>query len=167
MECRFQIRPATPADVGAILNFIKDLAAYEKLSHEVTATEELLKQNLFGPRARAEVILASENGVDIGFALFFQNFSTFLGKPGIYLEDVYVKPECRGRGCGKAMMIYIARLAVARDCGRFEWSVLDWNKPSIEFYRSIGAQPMSEWTVQRLTGDALVALSKQGLPELV
>ena len=163
MSGKFQIRPATPKDVGTIFNFIKELAAYEKLSHEVTATEELLTQNLFGAHPGAEVILASEAGVDIGFALFFQNFSTFLGKPGIYLEDVYVKPENRGRGCGKAMMIYIAQLAVARGCGRFEWSVLDWNKPSIEFYRSIGAQPMSHWTVQRLTGDTLIALSNQNL----
>jgi GNAT superfamily N-acetyltransferase len=164
MKETFCIRSATAADVPVILRFVHELAAYEKLSHEVTATEELLRRHLFGERPMAEVILAVEDGVEAGFALFFHNFSTFVGKPGIYLEDVYVRPEFRGRGWGKAMMIYLARLARQRDCGRFEWAVLDWNKPSLDFYQSIGARPMSDWTVQRMTGTALAALAEQKLP---
>jgi GNAT superfamily N-acetyltransferase len=164
MKGKFYIRSATAADVPVILRFVRELAVYEKLSHEVTATEELLRRHLFGERPMAEVILAEEDGVEAGFALFFHNFSTFLGKPGIYLEDLYVRPEFRGRGCGKAMMVFLARLARQRDCGRFEWSVLDWNKPSLDFYQSIGARPMSDWTVQRMTGEALAALAEQQLP---
>jgi GNAT superfamily N-acetyltransferase len=164
MKEKFYIRSATAADVPVILRFVRELAAYEKLSHEVTATEELLRRHLFGERPMAEVILAVEDGVEAGFALFFHNFSTFVGKPGIYLEDVYVRPEFRGRGRGKAMMVYLARLARQRDCGRFEWAVLDWNKPSLDFYESIGARPMSDWTVQRMTGAALAALAEQKLP---
>ena len=164
MNGKFHIRSATAADVPVILRFIRELAEYEKLSHEVTATEELLRRHLFGERPMAEVILAVEDGVEAGFALFFHNFSTFVGKPGIYLEDVYVRPEFRGRGMGKAMMIYLARLARQRDCGRFEWSVLDWNKPSIDFYQSIGARHMSDWTMQRMTAEAIAALAEQKLP---
>jgi GNAT superfamily N-acetyltransferase len=164
MKGKILVRAATAADVPLLLQFIRELAAYEKLSHEVTATEDLLRRNLFGESPTAEVILAGLDGVEAGFAVFFHNFSTFLGKPGIYLEDLYVTPEFRGQGCGKAMMIHLARLAAQRDCGRFEWSVLDWNKPSLDFYHSIGACPMSEWTVQRLTGEALHALAEQKLP---
>lgn len=165
MNGKIGIRSATAADAPVILQFIRELAAYEKLSHEVTATEDLLRRNLFAENSKAEVLLAGLDGVEAGFAVFFHNFSTFMGKPGIYLEDLYVRPELRGRGCGKAMMIHLARLAMKRDCGRFEWSVLDWNKPSLDFYHSIGAQPMSEWTVQRLTGHALAALAAQKLPD--
>jgi GNAT superfamily N-acetyltransferase len=164
MNGKLYIRSATAGDVPVILRFIRELAAYEKLSHELTATEDLLRRHLFGERPMAEVILAGEDGVEAGFALFFHNYSTFVGKPGIYLEDVYVRPEFRGRGLGKAMMIYLARLARQRDCGRFEWAVLDWNKPSLDFYQSIGARPMSDWTVQRMTGKELAALAEQKLP---
>jgi GNAT superfamily N-acetyltransferase len=164
MKTTFYIRSATADDVPTILRFVRELADYEKLSHEVTATEELLRQHLFGERPMAEVILAGEDGVEAGFALFFHNFSTFLGKPGIYLEDLYVRPAFRGRGLGKAMMVYLARLARQRDCGRFEWAVLDWNKPSLDFYQSIGARPMSDWTLQRVTGGALAALAEEKLP---
>ena len=164
MSGKIEIRDATPADVPVILRFIRELAEYERLSHEVTATEDLLRRNLFGAGSSVGVLLARLDGVEAGFAVYFHNFSTFLGKPGIYLEDLYVRPECRGRGCGKAMMVHLARLACRKDCGRFEWAVLDWNKPSLDFYQSIGARPMSDWTVQRLTGDALAALAAQKLP---
>jgi len=164
MSQNFLIRPATVDDVPLVLRFIKDLAGYEKLPHEVTATEELLRQNLFTERKTAEVLLASEGENYVGFAVFFHNFSTFVGKPGIYLEDVFIRPEFRGRGYGKALMIYIARLAKERGCGRFEFSVLDWNKPSLTFYHSLGAVPMNEWTVQRMVGDSIDALARQKLP---
>jgi len=159
----FTIRTATAEDIPLILRFIKDLADYEKLSHEVTATEDILRRNLFTERKTAEVLLASEGETYVGFAVFFHNFSTFVGKPGIYLEDLFVKPEFRGRGYGKALIAYIARLAQERDCGRFEWAVLNWNQPSLEFYRSIGAVPMKEWTVQRLTREGIDALATQPL----
>jgi GNAT superfamily N-acetyltransferase len=146
---------ATEADVKTILQFIRDLAIYEKLEHEVVATEESLRASLFGEKRFAEVILAEDAGERVGFALFFHNYSTFLAKPGIYLEDLFVKPERRGKGYGKALLAYLAKLAVERGCGRLEWSVLDWNTPAIDFYRSIGAEPMSEWTVQRMTGEVL------------
>jgi GNAT superfamily N-acetyltransferase len=164
MEGKFYIRSTTAADVPVILRFVRELAAYEKLSHEVTATEDLLRRNLFGERPMAEVILAVEDGTEAGLALFFHNFSTFVGKSGIYLEDLYVRPEFRGRGYGKAMMVYLARLARQRDCGRFEWAVLDWNKPSLDFYQSIGARAMTDWTLHRMTGQALAALAGQKLP---
>jgi GNAT superfamily N-acetyltransferase len=164
MNRKFQIRPATVADVPVILRFIRELAVYEKLLHEVTATEDLLRRQLFGERPMAEVILAVEDGMEAGLALFFHNFSTFVGKPGIYLEDLYVRPEFRGRGYGKAMMVYLARLARQRDCGRFEWTVLDWNKPSLDFYQSIGARPMSDWTLHRMMGEALANMAEQKLP---
>jgi GNAT superfamily N-acetyltransferase len=159
MEKAFAIRPAEPRDVPLIFEFIRELAAYEKLSHEVTATEDMLRQELFGERRGAEVILSCEYGEPVGFALFFHNFSTFVGKSGLYLEDLYVRPAFRGRGYGKALMVYLAQLALQRNCGRFEWWVLDWNGPALEFYRSLGAVPMAEWTVQRLTGEALEKLA--------
>jgi GNAT superfamily N-acetyltransferase len=164
MKKKFSIRPAAPEDVPVIFGLVLELAAYERLSHEVTATEELLRRNLFGERRHAEAILAREEETCAGFALFFHNFSTFLGKPGIYLEDLYVRPEFRGRGYGRAMMIHLARLARERDCGRFEWAVLNWNQPSLEFYRSIGALPMNDWTIQRVVGTALEELAEQKMP---
>lgn len=159
MDSSLHLRSATVDDVPLILQFINELAEYEKLAHEVTATEELLRANLFGERRTAEVVLAFEGEEPAGFALFFHNFSTFLGKPGIYLEDLFVRPKFRGRGYGKALMMHLARIAQERDCGRFEWWVLDWNEPSIEFYRRLGAKPMSDWTVFRLTRDGIDALA--------
>jgi GNAT superfamily N-acetyltransferase len=153
------VRNATEDDVPLILSFIRELAEYEKLSHEVVATEEALRETLFGGRRYAEVLIGEQDGIPAGFALFFHNFSTFLGKPGIYLEDLYVRPEFRGAGIGKQLLSRLARLAVERDCGRLEWWVLDWNEPSIGFYRKIGAFPMDEWTVYRLTGEALEELA--------
>jgi GNAT superfamily N-acetyltransferase len=153
------IRSATPADVPAIARLIRALAEYEKLSHQVVLREEDLHRHLFGPRPYAEVVLAEEGGQVVGLALFFHNYSTFLSKPGLYLEDLFVLPEYRGRGHGKALLSYLAKLAVERDCGRFEWSVLDWNAPAIEFYKSFGAEPMHDWTVFRVTGDALRRLA--------
>lgn len=155
----FVIRQATEADVPLILWFIRELAEYEKLLHEVVATEEVLRQNLFGERRYAEVVIGELDGRPISFALFFHNFSTFLAKPGLYLEDLFVKPEARGKGIGKAMLAYLAKVAKERGCGRLEWWVLDWNEPAIQFYRSIGAHPMDEWTVHRVTGDALEQLA--------
>lgn len=154
-DATLTIRNAEEGDVPLILSFIKGLADYEKLSDEVEATEELLREHLFGPAAFAEVLLAEQDGEPVGFALFFQNFSTFLAKPGIFLEDLYVLPERRGRGYGVALLSHVARLAVERDCGRLEWSVLDWNEPAIRFYRSLGAVSMDEWTTNRLTGEPL------------
>jgi GNAT superfamily N-acetyltransferase len=151
----FTIRDAVEPDVPLILIFIQGLAEYEKLSHEVKATEELLRETLFGDRRVAEVIIGDYQGEPVGFALFFHNFSTFLGRPGIYLEDLFVKPEMRGRGFGRVMLTYLARLAKERNCGRVEWAVLDWNEPAIRFYKSLGAVSMDEWTVYRLTGEAL------------
>ncbi len=159
MHAPFAIRTATEADLPIILRFTKDLAEYEKLPHHVTATEDLLRRNLFTERKAAEVLLALAGEEYVGFAVFFHNFSTFVGKPGIYLEDLFIRPEFRGRGYGKAMMVHLARIAKERDCGRFEWWVLNWNEPSLEFYRSLGAAPMSEWTVQRISGEALDALA--------
>ena len=153
------IRAATETDTGLILSFIKDLAVYEKLSHEVVATEELLKKTLFEGRRVAEVLIADYQAEPAGFALFFYNFSTFLGRPGIYIEDLYIRPHLWGKGIGKSLLAYIAHLAKGRGCGRVEWRVLDWNQPAIEFYQSLGAKPMDEWTVYRLTGDALEEMS--------
>lgn len=158
---RLQIASATPNDVPLILAFIKELAVYEKLEHEVVATEEILEETLFGKRPYAEVLIASYDSQPVGYALFFHSFSTFMGRPGLYLEDVYVQPTMRGKGVGKALLVHLARLAVERSCGRFEWSVLDWNEPSIGFYRSLGAQPMNEWTVFRLTGKSLERLANE------
>lgn len=145
------IRPATEADVPLILRFIQELAEYERLRHECMATEEQVRATLFGERRYAEVIVAEEEGEPAGFALFFHNYSTFLAKPGIYLEDLYVRPELRGRGVGKALLMHLVELARERDCGRVEWSVLKWNEPAIRFYESLGARPLDEWTVFRLT----------------
>ncbi len=154
----FNLRFATPDDVGLVLSFIKKLADYEDLSDDVTATEEMLKDTLFS-RNVAEVIIGEYEGKPVGFMLFFHNFSTFVGKPGIYLEDLFVDIEMRGKGFGKMMLSYLARLAIERDCGRLEWACLDWNEPSIKFYKSLGAVPMDEWTVYRMTGDAIKDLA--------
>ena len=155
----FFIRDTTVEDSELILNFIKKLAEYEQLSHEVVATVETLRETLFGEKAYAEVVIGEFEGVPVGYALFFYNFSTFTGRPGIYLEDIYVDKEMRGKGFGKCLLAYIAKLAVERNCTRVDWSVLDWNEPSIQFYRSIGAIPMEAWTVQRLHGDALLSFA--------
>jgi GNAT superfamily N-acetyltransferase len=150
------IRAATAADVPAIAGLIRELAEYEKLSHAVELDETRLCEHLFGQHPFAEVLIAEDSAMGVvGFALFFMNYSTFRAQPGIYLEDLFVKPEHRGHGHGKALFVAVARLAVARGCGRFEWAVLDWNKPAIGFYESLGAKPMDDWTVYRLTGDAL------------
>lgn len=154
------IVPAKSEHISAILGFIRKLAAYEKLSHEVVADEKRLQQYLFSERPAAEVVLAFRGEQALGFALFFTSFSTFLGRPGIYLEDLFVEPEARGRGVGKALLRYLARLVVERDYGRLEWSVLNWNQPSIEFYRTLGAAPLDAWTGYRLTGEALAALAR-------
>ncbi len=154
------LREAKRTDVPLILDFIRQLAEYERLSDKVVATEELLHHFLFGNKAYAEVILAQLGDEPVGFALFFHNFSTFLSKPGIYLEDLFVTPQARGKGIGKALMKRVAQMALERGCARFEWAVLDWNDPAIEFYRSVGAMSMDEWTVQRVTGDALVRLAE-------
>jgi len=154
------LRFATADDVGLILDFIRQLADYEKMADEVVADEDQLRQSLFGERQVAEVVIASFDGEPAGFALFFHNFSTLLGKPGVYLEDLFVIPKLRGRGIGRVMLSFLARLAVERGCGRLEWWVLDWNEPAIRFYERLGAKSMDEWTVFRLTGDALVALAK-------
>lgn len=153
------IREARPDDAGLIFRFICDLAEYEKLRHEVKTTPEGLAARLFGPRPYAEVLIAEQNGDPVGFALFFHNFSTFEGKPGLYLEDLYVEPRARGGGAGKALLSRLAQLAIERDCARLEWWVLDWNEPSIAFYRSLGARAMDEWTVYRVDGTALTSLA--------
>lgn len=155
----FHIRTATEADVPLILQFIRDLAEYEKLAERVVATEERVRETLFGQPRFAEVIIAESGGEPVGFALFFHNYSTFLARPGIYLEDLFVKPEARGRGFGKALLARLAAIAQSRNCGRVEWAVLNWNKPSIAFYESLGAEPMSTWTVYRLMGDPLKKLA--------
>lgn len=156
---QFTIRAAAPQDVPVILNFIRELAEFEKLLHEACATEEDLHTHLFGARPAAEVVIGEWDGKPVAFALFFSTFSTFLGKPGIYLEDLYVTPDLRGKGCGTTLLRYLAHLAVERGCGRLEWSVLDWNEPAIRVYRSIGAKPQDEWTVQRVAGAALTELA--------
>jgi len=153
------IREAKPGDVPLILTFIRDLARYEKLEHLVVATEEKLHESLFGQHRYAETLILEDEGVPYGFALFFHNFSTFVGNPGLYLEDLYVKPEARGRGYGKALLARLARIARDRNCGRFEWSVLDWNEPSIQFYKSLGAVPLDDWTMYRVAGEALEKLA--------
>lgn len=157
----FEIKSATTADVPLILRFIKDLADYEKLRHEVVATEALLQETLFGEKAHAEVLIGYIEGEAVSFALFFHNFSTFLGKPGIYLEDLFVKPQARGKGIGQLMLQHLAKLAKERNCGRLEWWVLDWNETAINFYKRLGAQPMDEWTVFRVTGKALDDLAEE------
>jgi len=153
------IRPATEHDVALILQFIRDLARYERLEHEVVATEETLHKALFGHPAYAEVVFACLHGEPVGFALFFHNFSTFLGQPGIYLEDLYVRPEARGHGVGRRLLSWLAATAIERRCGRLEWAVLNWNEPSIQFYRNMGAVAVDEWTTYRVTGPALTNLA--------
>lgn len=155
-----KIRYAERKDVPLILKFIKELACYEKMSDEVVATEAILEDWLFD-RKRAEVIFALEGDSEVGFALFFHNFSTFLGRSGLYLEDLFVKPEYRGKGYGKGLLKALAKIAVECECGRLEWVCLDWNKPSIDFYKSMGATPMDEWTIYRVTGERLKAMAKE------
>lgn len=154
-----RIEAATPADVPTLLTLIRELAAFERLLDEVQATEQQLHEGLFGARPSAEVVVARVGTEVVGFALFFQNFSTFLGKPGLSLEDLFVRQQYRGQGCGEALLRYLARLAVERGCGRFEWSVLDWNQRAIDFYKNLGAVPLAEWTIFRVTGDALTRLA--------
>ena len=154
MSEKIQIRFAKPGDEKTILGFIKGLAEYENMSDDVVATEELLREWIF-EKQKAEVLLAEMDGKDVGIALFFHNFSTFLGRAGLYLEDLFVLPEYRGQGYGKGLLRKLAQIAVERECGRFEWVCLDWNKPSIDFYLKLGAEPLSEWTIYRLTGDTL------------
>ena len=153
MNNKLIIRKAEVKDVPQILIFIKELAEYEKLSSEVAATEEILRESLFGERAYAEVLIAEYENEPAGHAIFFHNFSTFVGRPGIYLEDIYVRPHLRGKGIGKNLLLHLIKTAKERNCGRVEWAVLDWNKPSIDFYKRMGAVPMDEWTVFRMTED--------------
>jgi len=153
------IRPAAPADLPLIAQFIRDLADYEKLAHEVRFDAATLGEKLFGARPYAEVVIGEIDGSPQGFALFFHNFSTFEGRPGIYLEDLFVRPEARGSGLGKALLAHLAKLCTARDCARLEWSVLDWNAPAIGFYKGLGARMMDEWTVMRVDGAALTGLA--------
>ncbi len=155
------IRPAHADDTALILQFIRELAEYERLLDRVVATENELREALFGPVARAEVLIAEMDGTAAGFALYFHNFSTFVGRAGLYLEDLFVRPEFRSHGVGKALLIELARIAVARRCGRFEWAVLDWNEPAIGFYRSLGALAQDDWTVFRLEGEALMSMAKR------
>ena len=152
------IRPATPADVTTIFNLITQLAVYEKLEHMVTGTPQMLHESLFGTRPACECVMAMEADVPVGFAFYFTTYSTFLALPGLYLEDLFVIPAARGRGYGKALILHLARLAKERNCGRFEWRVLDWNTPSIDFYKSLGAQILPEWHLVRLTSDEIAAL---------
>src|SRR5262245_39328963 len=154
-----RIRPATEADVQTIAQLIRALADYERLAHAVVLEETLLREHLFGPHRFAEVLLAEDAGAVVGFALFFHTYSTFVGRPSLYLEDLFVRPEYRGQGHGKGLLAALARLALQRGCGRLEWCVLNWNKPAIAFYRSLGAMPMDDWTVYRLSGHALARLA--------
>jgi GNAT superfamily N-acetyltransferase len=156
-----RIERATERDVPLILQFIRGLAEYERLSREVEATEQGLRETLFGSRPAAEVLLCYVDGEAAGFALFFHNYSTFVGKRGLYLEDLFVAPEFRGRGCGKALLVHLAKLAVERDCGRFEWTVLDWNEPAIGFYKKLGAKVLDDWKVCRVSGEALARLASE------
>jgi len=153
------IRQATPDDTALILHFIKELAVYEKLAHEVETNEAMINETLFGTDPKSFCLICEVDGEAVGFAIYFYNYSTWLGKYGIYLEDLYVSPEHRGKGAGKALLAHIAGIAVAENCGRFEWSVLDWNTPSIDFYKSLGAVEMSEWRIYRVTGEALKKLA--------
>ena len=157
------IRPAQPDDTPIICGLIRELAEYEKLTHQVVLEEQRVHEHLFGSQPCVEAVLAEDDGQIVGFALFFSNYSTFLGRPGIYLEDLYVKPEHRGGGHGRALLGEVARLAVERDCGRLEWAVLNWNQPSIEFYNRLGGGPLDGWTTYRVTGEALANLARSGL----
>ena len=160
LENRLSIRQATRDDLPLILMFIKELAEYERLAHEVEATEEILAETLFGERQYAEVVLAFLADKPVGYALYFHSFSTFLGRPGVYLEDLYVRPSERGKGFGKALLAHLAAIAKERNCGRLEWAVLNWNEPAIGFYKSLGAEPLNSWTVFRVTGDSLNKLAE-------
>ena len=160
-DTTLEITKATEKDCALILSFIRELAEYEKMLADVVATEEKIRETLFCERPKAEAVLAYYQGKPVGFALYFHNYSTFLAKPGIYLEDLYVKPEYRGKGFGKKLLHYLAKLAKERNCGRLEWWVLDWNESAINFYKSLGAVPMNEWTVYRLAGDALSNLAQE------
>ena len=157
-----KVRAATRADVPLILTLIHELAAYEKLAREVVATEETLVATLFGRQPHAFVLIAEVGGAAVGFALFYHNYSTFLGRPGIFLEDLFVRPEARGRGAGRALLSRLAAIALERGCGRFEWAVLDWNESAIGFYRKLGATALNDWTTYRLTGGALARLAEEG-----
>jgi len=156
-----RIRSAVSADVPLILGFIRELAEYEKLAHQVVATEADVRISLFGPRPVAECLIAEFDSKPAGFAIFFHNFSTFLGRAGLYLEDLYVKPELRGKGVGRRLLAHLARLALERGCGRFEWAVLDWNEPAIRFYKSLGANMLDDWRINRVTGEALKKLAAE------
>jgi GNAT superfamily N-acetyltransferase len=160
-QMKLVIRPGEKADVSVIAHLIRELSRFEKLEHEVTMTEELLAENLFGPHRYAETLIAEDEGSPIGFALFYHTFSTFLGKPGLYLEDLFVVPEQRSHGVGRALLKELARVALERGCGRLEWAVLNWNREAIKFYERLGARPNSEWTVYRLAGEALTALGRE------
>ena len=157
-----KIRAAKADDAALLMRFVRELAIYEKAEHEVTATEEDLRRDLFGPDARVEALICEWQGEPIGHAIFFMNYSTWLGKYGIFLEELYITPERRGHGAGKALLQRVAEIAVARNCGRFEWNVLDWNEPAIRFYENLGAEAMDEWTVFRMTGEALDRLAREG-----
>ena len=161
MDVTYRIEPAGEHDVPLILDLIKGLAVYEKLADQVVATEDGLREALFGGTRAAEVVIAYAVNEPVGFALFFHNFSTFLGKPGLYLEDLYVRQKFRGHGCGEALLRRLAQIAVERGCGRFEWSVLDWNQRAIDFYKALGAVPMDEWTTYRISGEALTKLARR------
>ena len=158
---RLSIVPATRNDLSLILALIKELAEYERLAHEVVATEEVLSETLFGERPYAEVVLAYYDDEPVGYALYFHSYSTFLGRPGLYLEDLFVRPAVRGKGIGKALLAFVAHIAIERTCGRLEWSVLNWNEPAIGFYKSLGAKPMDTWTVYRMTDEPLARLASQ------
>jgi len=161
VDPHFEIKPATVADVSVILRLIRELAEYERAPNEAVATEAQLRSVLFGEKPSAEVLLALEEGAAVGFAVYFFNFSTWLGRPGLYLEDLFVRPEMRGKGYGRALLVRLAQIARERSCGRMEWAVLDWNEPAIQFYRKLGAAPMDEWTVFRLTSDGIARLAAQ------
>jgi len=161
-DSSFEIRTANLADVPTILQLIRDLATYERAPDDVTATEEQLRDVLFREKPAAEVLLAFAGEAPVGFAVFFHNFSTWLGRPGLYLEDLFVKPEERGKGYGRALLVHLGKIARERGCGRMEWAVLNWNEPAIKFYRALGAKPLDEWTVYRLTGDEINALAESG-----
>ena len=158
----FIIRPAVENDTGTIFSLINELAEYERLAHEMVATEDDIRRSLFGDRPYAEALIGEYENTPISFALFFYNFSTFAGRPGIYLEDLYVKPAYRGKGFGRKILVHIARLAIKRNCGRFEWSVLNWNTPAIRTYDKLNAKPMNDWILYRLTGEALLKLAEKG-----